>query len=688
MKSRRIQRVVSQVNDSHFKGQRKIEVVPKEESSIRKVVKENSFSKICIIRSLGGIGDVLMTTPALRELKQRYPNIQITYAIDRHKTFDDAYYSLIKNAPFIDFIVDVRYVNRSSFDKVVDITATGLSYERQDLPPRNRIDMFGSALGLNRLSDYLPFYKTESDEILWARKLINRTYAPVIALHTASNEEKRSLPIEKYREIILKLNQRLSGIKILLFDFNNRNVELANLPGVLSCNLYKIREVAALIEQCDVFMGPDSGLMHLSAALKVPSVVVFGSIPPIARINHYPTHISIQENISCKNCWYSSCNHNIECMKKISSENIVDKIISQISSASNKICFHSILDPCDGYGGSAEQIALALSQKDPHIKYLPHRIAPDWKRLVEPHVEGLCNRSGDALAYLGYYPPGLNERLSVEALRARKRFIYTTFESTKPPAQWTDYINQFDKLFVSCRMCKEAFQEAGVEVPISIVPLGIKEKNWPYLNRSTTGPFRFLMFANAKMDDSRKNYLAGYKAFKKAFGNNKNVELILKVSGGEIPREIAAQPNVKIFSGRYAHDELLDIFRLGDALISPSKGEGYGLVQREAMATGMPVVSVNWGGVESIMNLEYNYPVRFKLEPAVYLKGLYEERNNGSSDFGFWANPITEHIAEVISQIPGQFSTVRERGSLASEWIRQNETYSITSQKLIEEMGL
>lgn len=686
MQNRRVQKVVAQKNDSRLKGNRDIKVIPREAESLKKSAKAGGLSRVCVVRSLGGIGDVLMTTPALMEFKLRFPNIHLTYAIDRHRTFDDAYYSLVCNAPFIDQIIDARYVDKSKFDYVVDITATGLSYERQDLPPRNRIDMFGSALGLNKLSDYLPFYRTESEEVLWARKLINRSYAPVIALHTASHDEKRTLPLEKYREIVIGLNKKLPGCKILLFDFNNRDKSLSEMPGVISCNAYRIRQVAALIEQADVFMGPDSGLMHLSAALKIPSVVVFGSIPVQARINHYPTHVAIQEKMSCSGCWYSNCNRHFECMRRISSETVVEKIIQQIPNAVNRICFHSILNPCDGYGGSGEQMAIALSQKE-RINYKPHGESSDWQRLCEPLTKSLYNRPGDALSYLGYYAPDLNERLPTEARRARKRFLYTTFESTRPPTQWTSYINQFDKLFVSCRMCKEAFSNRGVQVPISIIPLGIKEELWPYIKKGS-GPFKFLMFANANMNDVRKNYFAAYKAFKKAFGNSKNVELILKVSGGDVPKEIAAQPNVKIYSGRYTHEELLGIIGKADCMLLPSKGEGYGLLAREAMALGMPVVAVNWGGLESVMSLDYNYPVAYKLEAAKYPAGLYESRNNESADFGAWADPSIEDMVRIINSLPDNISEVREKGRIASEWVRANETYTLTANLLLKEMGL
>ena len=47
-------------------------------ASLLRALKDSDKSSICIIRSVGGIGDVLMITPALRELKLRYPKSKLT----------------------------------------------------------------------------------------------------------------------------------------------------------------------------------------------------------------------------------------------------------------------------------------------------------------------------------------------------------------------------------------------------------------------------------------------------------------------------------------------------------------------------------------------------------------------------------------------------------------------------------
>ena len=62
------------------------------------VFKDEPTGHVCIVRSVGGIGDVLMITPAIRQIKERYPLCKVTLALDRHRTRGDIYYELLKNA--------------------------------------------------------------------------------------------------------------------------------------------------------------------------------------------------------------------------------------------------------------------------------------------------------------------------------------------------------------------------------------------------------------------------------------------------------------------------------------------------------------------------------------------------------------------------------------------------------------
>tara|TARA_Y100001973_G_scaffold41881_1_gene62547 strand:+ start:25184 stop:26215 length:1032 start_codon:yes stop_codon:yes gene_type:complete len=293
----------------------------------------NPESKVCVIRSVGGIGDVLMVTPGLRNLKEQFPLIELTFAIDRHSTNGDIYFELVKNAPFIDCIIDARYVDRKKYNVVVDVSAVCIPYERKSLPPVNRIDLFGYKLGTTKLNNPLPFYEVTLEEKDWASNFLKNFKKPgcLIGIHTASNEDKRTWSISQQLKLLRYLSARFPYLRFLVFDWNNLHNDWSEVPNVLEASYTNVRQMASLIQQCDIFICPDSGPMHIAGALSVPSVVTFGSIPPEARINHYPTHESIVlEGLNCLGCWYDACPYNIRCMNDLDGIDVGIKVMEKL----------------------------------------------------------------------------------------------------------------------------------------------------------------------------------------------------------------------------------------------------------------------------------------------------------------------------------------------------------------------
>ena len=288
---------------------------------------------VCIIRSVGGIGDMLMTTPLLRQLKREFSALRLTFAIDRHRVGNDGYYELLKNASFIDEFVDARFVDRSKYHAVVDISSVCIRYERKGLPVVNRIDLFARSCGVNRLRDKVPFYEVTPKESQWAGAKLSsykKAGKHLIALHTASFEGKRSWPAANYRELIKHCAEHRPDICFIIFDFNNVLPNLDKYGNCVDKSNTTIREMAALINECDLFIGPDSGPMHLAGALGKQSLVLFGSIPPEARINYYKHHTALVANLPCLGCWYASCDIGVKCMVDLSYLTIFNALLDRI----------------------------------------------------------------------------------------------------------------------------------------------------------------------------------------------------------------------------------------------------------------------------------------------------------------------------------------------------------------------
>lgn len=282
-------------------------------------IKVHDYKRVCVVRRVGGIGDVLMLTPSLRQLKRDFPACELVFAIDMHTTANNVYHALVANAPFVDRIIDARYVNHSDYDEVIDVSSVCIRYERTGLPAINRIDLFARALGIKKVSNKLPFYLPLDHELQWARNSLP-TDKKIVILHTASMEGKRCWPIENYLKLIAGAGP---DVHFLILDFNKKHSDWNHYYNCTDISGTNLREMAAYIAVADLFIGPDSGPMHLAGALKTKAVVLFGSIPPEARINYYPTHVALTANLPCLGCWYKPCPIAVKCMKDISASMVM-----------------------------------------------------------------------------------------------------------------------------------------------------------------------------------------------------------------------------------------------------------------------------------------------------------------------------------------------------------------------------
>jgi ADP-heptose:LPS heptosyltransferase len=287
-------------------------------------------AKVCVIRKVGGIGDVLMVTPALRQLKRDYPDIHLTYALDMHTTGNNVYYESMKNCPFVDQLVDARFVKHGEYDAVVDVSAVCIRYERSELPPVNRVDLFSKAMGLRIVGDKRSWYQVEASEATWAKAQVasyRSSGKKIVVLHTASMEGKRCWPIDKYIEMIDEAKEEQLAVQFVILDFNSKYGDWGAHDNCVDFSRTTIREMAALIQEADVFIGPDSGPMHIAGAVGTQSLVLFGSIPPEARINYYPTHKAIAlSGLSCLGCWYKQCPYDVKCMRDIDAMHVYKKM--------------------------------------------------------------------------------------------------------------------------------------------------------------------------------------------------------------------------------------------------------------------------------------------------------------------------------------------------------------------------
>ncbi len=314
----------------------------KEGLSIRRIERLLHTGKpdICVVRSLGGIGDVLMTTPFVRALKHKWPKGHITYATD-FKYMDGALKDVLLYNPDIDELLQYQVVGSREYDLKLDVTSVCVGMEKPGLHVPNRIDLFANHAGVSlEKTGFLPTYIVSAEEKVWVQEKLSRyprrsMSTPRIGIQVRSSTVSRSWQLDRVRDLAIRLMTELSA-QVVVFDssYGGGPEEQWNISGIVVVKDYKIRQVAALIDAMDLMITPDSGLMHIAGALNKKIVSIWAGSDPDSRINHYPNAIPIaRKNYKCFPCWYNAkaCASSYLCIKSITVDEVYDEVVKLLS---------------------------------------------------------------------------------------------------------------------------------------------------------------------------------------------------------------------------------------------------------------------------------------------------------------------------------------------------------------------
>jgi len=96
---------------------------------------------------------------------------------------------------------------------------------------------------------------------------------------------------------------------------------VVNLAGKTS-----LREFMALIQCCSAFLTNDSGPMHIAAALDIPLLALFGSTNEV-KTGPFPKGQVIHKHVECSPCYKRICPIDFRCMKRIGVDEVYEKLM-------------------------------------------------------------------------------------------------------------------------------------------------------------------------------------------------------------------------------------------------------------------------------------------------------------------------------------------------------------------------
>lgn len=328
-----------------------------------------SPSKILLLR-LRRIGDIILTTPAVAALKKAFPLASLTYVVE------EPYLRLVEGHPALDKIIAVkpnlsardswrliRQIRKERYDAVLDfhggprtslwtllskagikvgylVRGRGWPYDKA--VPRGRpegpvhsadnhlnlVRTLGAAVSKKPelfLPPARPGEIARIDRIFKENKLKG---VRAIVLHIGAGNAFRDWGLKNLSALARRL-AALAGVRVVLAGGEadrGREKEMLEAGGVAAFSLVgrlNLAELREVIGRAALFVGPDSGPMHIAASTSTPIVALFGPTLPghfAPRRRHV---VLIEKNLDCRPCRQRECRYkDFRCLQTISVDEV------------------------------------------------------------------------------------------------------------------------------------------------------------------------------------------------------------------------------------------------------------------------------------------------------------------------------------------------------------------------------
>jgi heptosyltransferase I len=344
-------------------------------------------NNILVIR-LSSLGDVLMSMPAVKAIRDQYPAAHISWLVEgsvaeflSHQTFIDevipfprgklqraikggraisaaqetgAFMRLLRSRDY-DTVLDFHGIIKSAllsvcvrggarrigFGKVFAKEQSHLFYhERLAYHDRriHKVDrnlLISRNLGTEGVPEVpldVPAEAKEYVDAFLSSRGVTEGFVVINPFSSKGSEFKRwSIP--KYADLARRIRQELGKKIIVLWGPGEREeaLELVNGSGegvFLACET-NISQLFALLRRAEMYVGGDTGVMHLATFAKVRVVAIFGPTDPRINGPYGPLHSMVRRGLSCSPCKNKDCKGR-ECLEDITVEDVF-KVVRRMS---------------------------------------------------------------------------------------------------------------------------------------------------------------------------------------------------------------------------------------------------------------------------------------------------------------------------------------------------------------------
>lgn len=325
--------------------------------------------KILIIR-FSSIGDIVLTTPVIRCIKQQIPGIEVHYLtkytfreivesnpyVDKLHLLKDDLHDVIADLKKENFnyIIDLHRNLRSSKVKRSLKKAEAFSFNKLNirkwlltafkintLPAAHIVDRYMetvNSLGVVNDGKGLDYFIAEKDIVPDSDIPASHSLGYIGVVIGAAHNTKK-LPLHKLKELCALINHPI----ILLGGPEDRKTgdAIASVDTIKiynSCGKFRLNESADLVRRAKLIITHDTGLMHIAAAYKKPIISVWGNTIPGFGMTPYFGNAMVANNMfEVKGLWCRPCSKigynkcplgHFKCMEKHDLSIIANRAVS------------------------------------------------------------------------------------------------------------------------------------------------------------------------------------------------------------------------------------------------------------------------------------------------------------------------------------------------------------------------
>ncbi|MFC6199700.1 glycosyltransferase [Ponticaulis profundi] len=263
---------------------------------------------------------------------------------------------------------------------------------------------------------------------------------------------------------------------------------------------------------------------------------------------------------------------------------------------------------------------------------------------------------------------------------------YWAWELDVFPKGWSSMSDMFDDVLVPSKFVQDSLATKGVQTSLLTHPVSLGRTVRRVDERDVKKARTFFIQMDGNSSFSRKNILTALEAFRIAFRDSSEFELILKTRNlkecheVKIREQLAGMSNVRWLNWTLGESNYQELWNKVDCVVSTHRSEGFGLGLAESAWLNRPIIGTGWSGNMDYMCDAGQGSLPHKLIPVKSTDDVYGKYASSGAE---WADVEVEDVVSAMMNVAdngygGQPEAIRQRLSqLETAWDEHMQPGSI-----------